>query len=97
MIAPHRPRYTTPRQRCSGGVPAARGVTIFVLRTSQCAKRLAIASQPIVLEHTQLQQTVSLGCALLGPGESSGAALKRADQALYRAKHEGRNRSLLAP
>ncbi|QFT20664.1 Response regulator PleD [Pseudomonas sp. THAF187a] len=59
--------------------------------------RLAIASQPIVLEHTQLQQTASLGCALLGPGESSGAALKRADQALYRAKHEGRNRSLLAP
>jgi len=59
--------------------------------------RLAIASQPMQLEHAQLQQTISLGCTLLGPGESSVDALKRADQALYRAKHGGRNRSEIAP
>jgi diguanylate cyclase (GGDEF)-like protein len=58
--------------------------------------RLTIAERPIELEHAQLQQTASLGCTLLAPGESSGAALKRADQALYRAKHGGRNRSELA-
>ncbi|MGG2395725.1 sensor domain-containing diguanylate cyclase [Pseudomonas sp. SH1-B] len=59
--------------------------------------RLAIADQPMMVDDIQLQQTASLGCTLLAPGENSAAALKRADQALYRAKHEGRNRSLLAP
>ena len=59
--------------------------------------RLAIVNEPIQLEHAQLQQTISLGCTLLGPGESSVDALKRADQALYRAKHGGRNRSEIAP
>ncbi|MDP9938305.1 sensor domain-containing diguanylate cyclase [Ectopseudomonas alcaliphila] len=59
--------------------------------------RLAIASQPMQLEDAQLQQTASLGCALLGPGESAVNALKRADQALYRAKHSGRNRTEFAP
>lgn len=59
--------------------------------------RLAIASQPMQLENAELEQTVSLGCTLLGAGESAMDALKRADQALYRAKHGGRNRSELAP
>ncbi len=59
--------------------------------------RLAIASQPMHLEKAELQQTASFGCTLLGAGESAGDALKRADQALYRAKHGGRNRSELAP
>jgi len=36
--------------------------------------------------------TVSMGITLFAPGERSDVVLKRADQALYRAKHEGRNR-----
>lgn len=59
--------------------------------------RLAIASQPMQLEQAEVQQTVSLGCTLLTSGENAMDALKRADQALYRAKHSGRNRSELAP
>ncbi|WAJ36826.1 sensor domain-containing diguanylate cyclase [Pseudomonas sp. GOM7] len=59
--------------------------------------RLAMAEQPIPLDDTELRQTVSLGCALLGSEEDSNDALKRADQALYRAKDSGRNRSELAP
>lgn len=59
--------------------------------------RLAIADQPMTVDNAQLQQTASLGCTLLGSGENSTAALKRADQALYRAKHGGRNRTELAP
>ncbi len=39
-----------------------------------------------------LSVTASLGLALLGEGESIDAWLQRADQALYRAKHAGRNR-----
>jgi diguanylate cyclase len=33
-----------------------------------------------------------MGITLFRPGERSDVVLKRADQALYRAKHEGRNR-----
>ena len=39
-----------------------------------------------------LSVTASLGLALLGEGESTDAWLQRADKALYRAKHAGRNR-----
>jgi diguanylate cyclase (GGDEF)-like protein len=40
--------------------------------------------------------TVSLGVALMRPDESLDAALKRADEALYRAKREGRNQCQVA-
>jgi diguanylate cyclase (GGDEF)-like protein/hemerythrin-like metal-binding protein len=43
------------------------------------------------------QVTMSLGVAQYAPGESLSAWIERADQALYRAKSEGRNRSLAAP
>ncbi|MFN3769761.1 sensor domain-containing diguanylate cyclase [Ectopseudomonas guguanensis] len=59
--------------------------------------RLAIASQPMTLENGEVPQTASLGCALLAPDESPVEGLKRADQALYRAKRGGRNRTELAP
>ncbi|MCK5006830.1 MAG: diguanylate cyclase [Spirochaetia bacterium] len=35
--------------------------------------------------------TVSLGVTEHRPGEGSDTLLKRADEALYRAKHQGRN------
>lgn len=35
--------------------------------------------------------TVSVGVAMVGPGESLDAAMQRADEALYRAKRDGRN------
>jgi diguanylate cyclase (GGDEF)-like protein len=41
--------------------------------------------------------TVSIGAAVLAEGETWPAWLARADQALYAAKHNGRNRSVLAP
>lgn len=40
--------------------------------------------------------TVSIGAAVLHPGEQWEAWLGRADAALYRAKHDGRNRSVVA-
>ena len=35
--------------------------------------------------------TVSVGVAMVSPAESLDAALQRADEALYRAKRDGRN------
>ncbi len=42
-----------------------------------------------------LAVTVSAGVALVWPDETSGAAIQRADAALYDAKHQGRNRVVL--
>ncbi len=54
--------------------------------------RSAIAATPVRHDPLQLPVSVSLGVALLGPGESLEQLLARADAALYRAKHGGRNR-----
>lgn len=43
-----------------------------------------------------LRVTVSSGVAAYEPGESAEALLDRADRALYQAKHEGRNRTVIA-
>jgi diguanylate cyclase (GGDEF)-like protein len=43
-----------------------------------------------------LRVTASLGVATLAPNESKEKLLKRADQAMYRAKHMGRNQVVLA-
>lgn len=40
--------------------------------------------------------SISLGCATLRPGENAASLQQRADEALYRAKHQGRNRLQLA-
>ena len=40
--------------------------------------------------------TISLGCAIRQPGESTEQLLKRADEALYKAKKAGRNQFVIA-
>ncbi|MFC4159918.1 diguanylate cyclase [Chitinimonas lacunae] len=55
--------------------------------------RLAVELQPVKLgPDTEIAVTISLGVALLQHGESLEKLLARADQALYAAKEEGRNR-----
>jgi len=55
--------------------------------------RREIADQPFKVGSGSLDITASIGVtALQGPQESVDEFLKRADQALYRAKREGRNR-----
>lgn len=63
-------------------LPAARRV----------AERLreAVAETPTGSD-AALRVTVSVGITLVDPGEDLDAALQRADEALYRAKREGRN------
>jgi diguanylate cyclase (GGDEF)-like protein len=55
--------------------------------------RVTLAKTPCALAGTgPIAITASFGVALVAAGESFDAALKRADEALYRAKREGRNR-----
>jgi two-component system cell cycle response regulator len=57
--------------------------------------RRRIAGEPFAIQKgaAGVDVTISIGIAALAPGENDAQALlKRADQALYRAKRDGRNR-----
>jgi diguanylate cyclase len=54
--------------------------------------RLTIEQCPFHFKGEPVTVTVSMGITLFKPGERSDLVLKRADQALYRAKDKGRNR-----
>ena len=54
--------------------------------------RLLVESHPATAGARSIPLTVSIGIALCGPGDSAGAALQRADEAMYLAKQRGRNR-----
>jgi len=57
--------------------------------------RRRIASEPFSVQqgNSNLDVTISIGLATLAePGDNAATILKRADQALYRAKRDGRNR-----
>ncbi len=56
--------------------------------------RRRIASEPFPIQKgaRSIEVTISIGIAGLGPNDNAAAVIKRADQALYRAKRDGRNR-----
>jgi two-component system cell cycle response regulator len=56
--------------------------------------RRVIAAEPFVIQQGALRidVTISVGIAALADSDDAASVLKRADQALYRAKREGRNR-----
>ncbi|MVV47229.1 diguanylate cyclase [Pseudomonas sp. PB120] len=54
--------------------------------------RAAIEACPFHFKGEPVTITISMGLTAFKPGENSDLVLKRADQALYRAKHAGRNR-----
>lgn len=54
--------------------------------------RKAVAARPIIVHDLSLPVTVSIGVAQLQPAMDSSALLTVADEQLYRAKQEGRNR-----
>ncbi|MCY1272193.1 diguanylate cyclase (GGDEF) domain protein [compost metagenome] len=58
--------------------------------------RAAIEACPFHFKGERVSITLSAGLASLVPGEPGDAVFQRADQALYRAKHQGRNRVVLA-
>jgi len=56
----------------------------------------SIAKHVFDAKRKKLSVTTSIGVAQLAPGETETQLIKKADQALYRAKHEGRNRVVVA-
>jgi len=56
------------------------------------AIRTAIAADQVEAEGHSIRLTISAGAAQLSPSERIGDLVRRSDQALYRAKQEGRNR-----
>ncbi|WPN96602.1 GGDEF domain-containing protein [Pseudomonas sp. MUP55] len=58
--------------------------------------RQAVQVQDYWVEGTRVELTVSLGCSTLLAAESADSLLRRADNALYVAKREGRNRLAMA-
>lgn len=59
--------------------------------------RQACEGEAVVSEETRIHYTISVGIAQVRDNETLEAAIRRADQAMYRAKHVGRNRVELAP
>jgi two-component system cell cycle response regulator len=56
-------------------------------------RRIAAEPFPIDQGRRSVPVTLSIGIAALrGQDDNAGSLLKRADQALYRAKRDGRNR-----
>ena len=53
--------------------------------------RAAVAEPMLILEHS-VTATVSIGVAMLEPGQSVESVIALADTAMYQAKHAGRNR-----
>jgi diguanylate cyclase (GGDEF)-like protein len=59
---------------------------------SECCERVRQAFEQVSIpELAQLQLSLSVGMTIIERGDDMDRALHRADQALYRAKHQGRN------
>lgn len=72
------------------------GATPASARARAEALRLAVAATPVPLEGASLAVIVSIGVALRGGEPALAPVLRAADQAMYAAKHAGRNRVVLA-
>lgn len=58
---------------------------------------VSVSSRAPLPSAPDFHYTCSAGAALVRPGEMASEVLRRADQALYQAKQEGRNRVVLFP
>ncbi len=68
------------------------GAGLAVARTVAERIRQRVAAEPVSADGVSIPITISQGLAEVLPGETVEAVLKRADDALYAAKHNGRDR-----
>jgi two-component system cell cycle response regulator len=68
-------------------------LAVATMVAERLRRRIATEPFPIQQGGRTIEMTISIGIAALGgAGDSAANLLKRADQALYRAKRDGRNR-----
>jgi two-component system, cell cycle response regulator len=67
-------------------------MAVATMVAERLRRGIASESFPIQKGARSIEVTISIGIATLGPGEDAAMVIKRADQALYRAKRDGRNR-----
>jgi two-component system, cell cycle response regulator len=67
-------------------------LAVATLVAERLRRRIAGEPFPIQQSARSVEVTISIGIAALGGGDNAASVLKRADQALYRAKRDGRNR-----
>jgi diguanylate cyclase (GGDEF)-like protein/PAS domain S-box-containing protein len=63
----------------------------FLANVSEKLRKL-VAQSDIPVNDTQIKVTISVGVAMVVPGDSPESLLKRADKKLYASKQSGRNR-----
>ena len=75
---------------------------VVVMPNQEIHKAMAVAERvrtmieqlAVQVEGQEIRTTVSIGVATSFPGDTPDALLRRADEALYKAKETGRNRSI---
>jgi diguanylate cyclase (GGDEF)-like protein/PAS domain S-box-containing protein len=70
------------------------GLAAAVAHAEQLRRR---AAEPIPAGDDLIEATISIGVTLAGPEEGIDALLARADDAMYQAKNQGKNRVLAIP
>jgi two-component system cell cycle response regulator len=68
------------------------GLAVAMAVAERLRRRIASEPFPIQKGARTVALTISVGIAGLGGADSAASVIKRADQALYRAKRDGRNR-----
>ncbi len=72
-------------------VVICQGVNLQEAAVAAERARQAVAAKPISLKHNLVPVTVSLGVAEVNSAEIAESLIQRADEALFAAKHAGRN------